>query len=201
MNKNVLLIFNAVLAVATIILFVLVLSNRNTQPKVENLRTNDSLVSVHLPVAYVNIDSLLMNYQFAQEANERLMKMEETARATITARVRTLQNDMNEFQRKLDNNAFLSRERAEREHASLMQRQQQLQELEANETQKLFAEQQRINEQLRDTITNFLAEFNARENYEIIFSNTGNDNILHAKSKYDSTREIIDELNARFSRR
>jgi len=200
--KNVLLIINAVLAVAVIILFVLVLGgNKSEQPKGETIRVTDSVPLLRLPVAYVNIDSLLLNYQFAQEANEALIRREENARLRLNTQARQLQSEVNEFQRKLENQAFLSRERAEREQTRLMQQQQSLQELEARLMQELFTEQQRVNEQLRDTITNFLAEFNEIKQYEIIFSNTGHDNILHAHKSYDITREVIDELNRRFSRR
>jgi len=200
--KNLLLIFNAVLAIAVIILFVLVLGGRkDIQPHTEVFRAHDTIGSVQLPVAFVNIDSLLINYQFAREANEMLMRKEESARLRLNTGARQLQEAANDFQRRLDANAFLSRERAEREHANLMQQQQNLQDLEAQLMQELFTEQQRVNEQLRDTITNFMAEFNERRNFEIIFSNTGNDNILHAKKKYDVTREVIDELNARFATR
>ena len=200
--KNVQLIFNAVLAVAVILLFVLVLGSRQeTQPQTDAFRANDTIVDIHLPLAFVNIDSLLLNYQFARESSEKLMRMEEDARASVNTRIRQLETAANDFQRRLDAGAFLSRERAEREHENLMRQQQNLQQYEARRAQELFAEQQRINEQLRDTITSFLAEFNERRNFEIIFSNTGNDNILHAKKKYDVTREVIDELNARFAGR
>ena len=203
MKNNVLLIINAVLVLAVIILFALVLGGNNKceQPKGETFRMNDSLPSMRLPLAYVNIDSLLMNYQFAKDANEDLMKKQESARLRLTTQARQLQNEVNEFNRKLENQAFLSRERAEREGERLMQKEQELQALEARLTQELFAEQQRVNEQLRDTITNFLAEYNEIKKYEIIFSNTGHENILHADPRYDITREIIDELNRRFSRR
>lgn len=200
--KNVLLIINAILVVAVIILFVLVLGgNQYTQPQREIVRMNDSVPVLRLPVAYVNIDSLLLGYQFAQEANEALIRREESARLRVNTQARQLQNEVNEFQRKLENQAFLSRERAEREQTRLMQQQQSLQELEARLMQELFAEQQRVNEQLRDTITNFLAEFNEIRQFEIIFSNTGHDNILYAHRSYDITREVIDELNRRFARR
>lgn len=196
--KNVSLIINAVLAVAVIILFVLVLGGKGQQPKEDTFILNDSLHSITLPFAYINIDSLLLNYQFARDANETLIKKEEDSRLTFNAKARQLQNEVNEFQRKLENNAFLSRERAEREQTRLLEKQQELQQLEAKLTQELYVEQQKINEQLRDTITSFLAEYNKTKTYEIIFSNTANDNILHADKKYDITPDIIEILNKRF---
>ncbi len=200
--KNVLLIINGILVVAVIVLFILVLGNRKNQVhSEETFVRNDSLLSLTLPVAYVNIDSLLLNYQLAKEANETLIKKEENSRLTFNTKARELQNEVNEFQRKLENNAFLSRERAEREQTRLMQKQQDLQELETKLAQELFTEQQRVNEQLRDTITNFLEDYNRSKNFEIIFSNTANDNILHAHRKYDVTQEVIDILNRRYVKR
>jgi len=195
--KNVSLIINAVLAVAVIILFVLVLGNKNQQPCKEALELNNPLFSEALPIAYINIDSLLLNYQLAKEANESLIKKEEDSRLTLNTKARQLQSEANEFQRKLDNHAFLSRERAESEQTRLLQKQQELQELEAKLTQELYIQQQKVNEQLRDTITHFLEQYN-KNKYEIIFSNTGNDNILHSNKKHDITREVIDILNKRF---
>ena len=195
--KNVSLIMNAVLAVAVVILFVLVLGNKNQQPNKEASVLNDSLFSATLPIAYINIDSLLLNYQFAKDANEVLIKKEEDSRLTLNTKARQLQSEANEFQRKLDNHAFLSRERAESEQTRLLQKQQELQELEAKLTQELYIEQQKVNERLRDTITLFLEQYN-KNKYEIIFSNTGNDNIMHSSKKYDITREVVDLLNKRF---
>jgi len=199
--KNVSLIINAVLTVAVVVLFVLVLGNKGQQSKEQLSMQNDSLQSITLPFAYINIDSLLLNYQFAKDANETLIKKEENSRLTFNTKARQLQNEANEFQRKLENNAFLSRERAESEQKRLLQKQQELQELDAKLTQDLYVEQQKINEQLRDTITKFLAEYNKSKKFEIIFSNTANDNILHADKEYDITPEVISILNQRFAKK
>ena len=150
-----------------------------------------------MPIAYINVDSLLLNYQFAKDANEILIRQEEDSRLTFNTKARQLQEEVADFQKKLENNAFLSRERAEREQSRLMQKQQELQELEAKLSQELFTKQQEVNTQLRDTITHFLNEFNKNQKYELIISNTANDNVLHAKAKYDITREVIDALNQR----
>jgi outer membrane protein len=82
---------------------------------------------------------LLLKYQFAKDANESLIKKQEDSRLTINSRARELQGEMNEFQRKLENNAFLSRERAEQEHTRLLKKQQELQNLDGQLTQQLIA--------------------------------------------------------------
>ena len=111
--KNLSLILNVVLTVAVIVLFVKVFSPNSATGAKNTVYSNDSVSVGRLPIAYVNIDSLLLNYQFAMDANESLIKKQEDSRLNINSKARKLQNEMTEFQRKLENNAFLSRERAE----------------------------------------------------------------------------------------
>jgi outer membrane protein len=150
-----------------------------------------------MPIAYLNIDSLLVNYVFAQDASERLMKKQEDARLKLNSKARTLQSEMADFQRKLENNAFLSRERAEKEQQRLVNKQQELQELEAKLTEEIMLENQKLNMQLADTVTNFLQEFNADGRYHVILSNSAKDNVLMAAEQYDITSQVIEALNAR----
>ncbi len=197
--KNVLLVTNAILCVAVIVLFYLVLGDKSHKPTDNELVTNsDSLCCATLPIAYVNVDSLLSNYQFYKDVTELLTRQEEDARLTFNTKARQLQEEMNDFQRKLENNVFLSRERAESEQVRLLQKQQELQELDTKLSQELFAKQQEVSRQLGDTITRFLEEFNKDQKYELIISNTANDNVLHAKSKYDITHAVADALNRRY---
>ncbi len=198
MNKTQIIV-DSVLAVAVIALFVI----HFTVPKQS---TSQEVVPVaqlsgdQLPVAYLNIDTLLTKYIFAQEAQEKLMSKQEDARAKLNARYRTLQNEMADFQRKLDNNAFLSRERAENEAQRLQKKQQELQELEAKLTDEILQENQKLNLQLRDTLDIFLKEYNEKAGFQIIFANTQSDNILLAQPAYDITAEIVFALNQRYKK-
>lgn len=190
--KKIQIVVNVVLVAAVAALFVIVYSGDTKEAP--TVTTESSEV---LPVAYLNLDSLLANYTFAQEANETLLKKQEDARLKLNTKARTLQNEMADFQRKLENNAFLSRERAEREQQRLLGKQQELQELEAKLTEDILIENQKLNAQLADTLSNFLAEFNADGRYHMILSNNAKDNILQAAPSYDITSEIITALNAR----
>lgn len=192
MNKVQILV-NVVLVAAVAALFVIVLGGKK--------KCDAPVVSVEqsevMPIAYLNVDSLLVNYTFAQEASDRLMSKQEDARLKLNTKARTLQNEMADFQRKLENNAFLSRERAEKEQQRLIKKQQELQELEAKLTEDIVLENQKLNMQLADTLNNFLKEFNADGRYHVILSNSAKDNVLMAAEQYDITTEVIDALNAR----
>ncbi|MBP8783466.1 MAG: OmpH family outer membrane protein, partial [Paludibacter sp.] len=170
--KNLSLILNAILAIAVIVLFVKVYSGDSASGSTKKVASNDSTSVAGMPIAYINVDSLLLNYQFAKDANESLIKRQEDSRLNINTKARQLQNEMAEFQRKLENNAFLSRDRAEQEQNRLMKRQQELQELDGQLSQQLMQTQQKMSEELRDTINSFLKEFNKDGKYQLILSNT-----------------------------
>lgn len=195
--KNLSLILNAVLAIAVVILFWLVLGTKSNPVTQQLIAGKGTITKGKLPIAYINVDSLLLHYQFAKDANESLIKRQEDSRLTINTRARQLQTEMGEFQRKLENNAFLSRERAEQEQLRLQKKQQELQELDGKLSQQLLQVQQKMSEELRDTINKFMKEYNKDNKYEIIISNTSNDNVLYAAKGYDITSEVTKLLNER----
>ncbi|MCQ2346471.1 MAG: OmpH family outer membrane protein [Paludibacteraceae bacterium] len=198
--KKIQLIVDVVLLAAVVALFVIVFTGKkkHCNASCEGGIAVDS--EAMMPLAYVNLDSILVNYAFAQDANEKLMSKQEDARLKMNTKMRTFEQEYADFQRKLENNAFLSRERAESEAARLQKKQQDLQELEAKLTQEILEENQKLNLQLADTLNTFLKEFNADGRYQVILSNQGKDNVLMAAEGYDITEEVIDGLNARYKK-
>ena len=195
MNKIQILV-NVVLVAAVAALFAIVLVNNKSSETPAVVAENSETI----PIAYLNVDSLLVNYTFAQEANEKLMKKQEDARLKMNTKLRTFQNEVADFQRKLENNAFLSRERAEKEQQRLAKKEQELQELEAKLTQDIMLENQKLNMQLADSLNTFLKIFNADGRYHIILSNSAKDNVLMASEQYDITSEVIEGMNARYKK-
>lgn len=194
MNK-ILIAVNVLLVAAVATLFGLVLSGKSTEP-VEDIVAETEL----LPIAYVNLDSVLVKYNFAVDANEQLMKKQEDARLKVNTKLRAFQNEVNDFQRKLQNNAFLSLERAEQAQKALAKKEQDIQQLEAKLTQDIMVENQKVNAQLADSLTNYLKIYNADGRYHIILSNAAKDNVLMASDQYDITDQVIEGLNARYKK-
>ena len=156
--------------------------------------------SCGMAIAYVNVDSLLTNYDFAKDLNEALIKKTEDARANFNSQAQNFERDYNEFQRKLQTNAFLNEQRAQSEATRLENKKNQLDQLNAKLQQELAQEQLDMNTRLNDTIQNFLKEYNAVKKYQFIFSNTLNDNILIAQPQYDITGEVLQMLNDRYAK-
>ena len=193
-------IVSGVLAVAVIVLFILQF-NSNSSSKEENGKNlsvllNDS--SISLPIAFVNVDSLLVNYNFAIDLNESLLRKEESTRATLNQRENQINSAAQEFERKLRNNAFLSQERAEQEQERIMKMNQEYQQLAERLSQEFMLEQQKLNIQMEDTIKVRIEEFNKTRNFEIIFSNISTSTLIYAKDKYDVTDEVVQFLNSKY---
>ncbi|MCR4664870.1 MAG: OmpH family outer membrane protein [Paludibacteraceae bacterium] len=193
-------ILNAVFAIAIAGLFVLVFVFRSGNKTSGETSAMPLAEGIQMPIAYLNVDSLLANYTFAQEAQEKLMTKQEDARLKLNQNARTLQNEMADFQKKYENNAFLSAERAQSEYQRLQKKQQDLEELENKLAQDIMMENQKLNIQLADSLTAFLKDFNADGRYQIIMSNNAKDNILMAADVYDITNEIVEGMNARYKK-
>ena len=73
-----------------------------------------------LKIAYVDIDTLLINYDFWNDLNEEMIRKEENVRATLNEKAKDLEADFAEFERKLNNNGFVTRERAESEQNRIL---------------------------------------------------------------------------------
>ncbi len=195
--KKVQIIVDAVLACGIIALFVL---HFTSKPCGKSHQTAEATVEEgNLPIAFVNLDSVLLNYTLAQEISEKLMKKQEDARLKLNTKARTFQKEYADFQRKLENNAFLSRERAESEANRLQKKQEELQALEAQLTEDIMRENQELNIRLADSLTACIEEFNKDGRFHLIMSNQGRDNIITAVDGYDVTEAIVTSLNNRYA--
>ena len=203
--KNINYVINGVLALAVLILFILHFTGKNnTILSSETAMTSSDGHTLAIPVAYINVDSLLENYLFSIDLNEILTRKSENVRAHLVQEARSFQSEVENFNYKLQNNAFATQQRAEQEQKRLQKKQEDLQALDEKQTQELYEENQRMNEQLRDTVMTHLKEFNKTKGYQIIYSNTSStlvSPILWAEDVYNITAEFTDYLNKKWTSR
>lgn len=146
-----------------------------------------------LKIAYVEVDSIMTQYQFCKDYSAILTKKGQNIEATIQQKGQALQNAANNFQQKLQQNAY-TREQAEAYQAGLQKQNADLQQLQQRLSAEFAQEQESFNKALHDSIANYLARYNKDKKYSIIFSKSG-DNLLYADKAYDITNEIIAGLN------
>jgi outer membrane protein len=200
MNK-ILLLAKATITLSAMML-VFVQCTGEKADKTDNIAYDTTGTKGKLPIAYINVDSVVANYQFAKDANEELIKGQEDSRMKINVRAKKLQEDAALFESKMKNNAFLSRERAEQEQNRILTQRKELEDLNQQLSGALMSKQQKFNEQLRDTINKFFKSYAPARHFQMILStNSMNDNVLYAVDGYDITKEVIQQLNARYKKR
>ena len=151
-----------------------------------------------LPIAVINVDTLLQSYDLNLEESDRLMRKGEDMRLDLNQRANSLQNEMIDFQKKLENQAFLSRERAEAEQRRLVKKEQDLNTLAQEKEQELMLEQQQLSIRLLDSINSAIRTLNADGKYHLVITTSAlNNNVLFAAPEYDITAEAIELLNER----
>jgi len=195
--KNTNYIISGILAIAVIILFILQFTDSKQDSKQNSNFSGDS-ISVYLPVAYVNIDSLLTNFNFYTQLISDYESKLSKQNSQLSQRYQKFQKDVTEFQQKVQNRAFLTPERMLQEETRLGRVQKDLEQATAQVEQELALEQRVIGQRLSDTLSVAMKKFNEPQKYQMIFTRTGNSNILYADDSYDITQEIIDFLNLNY---
>lgn len=178
--------------------FVLTFTQCNNTPQQPAVATQVACEGASsLKIAYVDIDTLLTNYNLWKDLNEDIIRKEENVRVTLNEKAQDLQNDIEEFERKLNNNGFATRERAESEQSRILKKRQDLEELQERLSNELAIESNKNNVLFRDSINSFINQYNKQKGYNVILSRLG-DNILYIDAEMNITQEVIDGLNARY---
>ena len=173
-------------------------SCNNQSPKMDEqpVTTSDS-ISQGMRIAYVEVDSLMTQFEFAKEKSQELEKNSLNARNTLTQKGNKLQEAANNFQQKLQNNGFASREQAEAAQAALQRQQNDLAALQARLENELASKQQTFLQALQDSLNHFLEIYNKDKKYDMIVNKSA---ILFADKKHDITQEVINGLNKRYKK-
>ena len=150
-----------------------------------------------LRVAFVEVDSLMTQYQFCKDYSEVLANEYGNIQKELAGKQRTLEQNAAAMQKKYENNGFTTKEELERAQAGIARQQQDLAVLSDRLSGEFANSQAAYNEEMRDSIQAFLKDYNKKKKFDYILSK-GGDNMLYANPAYDITQEVIDGLNKRY---
>ena len=117
-------------------------------------------------------------------------------RANINERTKAFEKEVAEFQRKAENNAFLSPDRAQQESQRLANEERKLQEYAQKLELEALQSTQKMQIRVNDSIQNYIDEVLSSA-YDIVLTQVGT---LHVTKKMDITEEVIKGLNARYKK-
>lgn len=170
-------------------------SKNEEETTVETTQSGESTTG--LKIAYVELDTLMSQYQLYKDYSEVLTRKGNNIQKTLAQKQRALENHAAAVQKKYESNEFTTRDEVERAQASIQREQSDLAEL-ADRLQNEFAmEQARINEEARDSIQSFLKRYNKTKRYDYVLVKAG-DNLLIANPRYNITSDIVKGLNKRY---
>ena len=184
------------MALATLFLTTGCQKNQETDVETESGK-EASAPSSGIKIAYIEIDSLMSQYNFCKDYTLLMNKKGENIRATLAGKERALQAQAADLQKKYESNAFTTRDQLERAQMGLAKQQQDLQALNERLTAEFANEQGKYNIEMRDSIQAFLKQYNKTKKYDYIISKAG-DNLLVANAKYDITKDVVTGLNKRY---
>ncbi|GHV65507.1 membrane protein [Bacteroidia bacterium] len=202
MMKNYSIILQAVLFIAVIVLYILHFTYHLGTANEEKILEDGTLVpaAAASKVVYLNTDSLLSKYTLSIELNEAFLKKQEDRSTELNIKAKDIDRQANEYQKKLENNGFFTRERAEATRNDLLKKQYQLEQLRQEMTEKMMKEQSDLNKQLIENITNFLKEYNKGKGYDIILGTVMAGTVLYSETGFDITHEVIEKINEEYKK-
>ncbi len=195
--KNLSLILNAVLIVAVGVLFYLHFSTKGSAKPGPARTEGINLVQPDVPIVYVNIDTLLNNYEYFTDMQKDFTDKQSELEAELNNRSRQYEASAMDAQNKVQKGLVTRREAAELEQ-QLMAEQQSLLQYRDELTMQLQEEEQVSNRKLINAIMEYLKVYNEDQNYQFIFSNSFGDNVLLANEQLDITYIVLPGLNEQY---
>ena len=177
--------------------------DKKEAPKGTAIKTSNQVANSETSgntLAYVEVDSLLTQYEFCIKEKAALEAKSKQYEAQINAKMSQFQKASVDFQQKVQSGAFTSQAQGEAAQQRLIRLQQEGAKLQQDVQQRMLKAQEKFNKTLRDSVQSFLKDYNREKHYDMIISKQG-DNVLYANDKLDITKEVVDGLNKRFKNR
>ena len=161
----------------------------------DEVTEQEEVQSAGVKIAYVELDTLMNQYQLYKDYSEVLTRKGNNIQNTLAKKQRALAA----VQKKYESNGFTTRDELERAQSGIQREQQELAQLADRLNNEFNEEQARINTEARDSIQSFLKRYNKTKKYDYVMIKAG-DNLLIANPKYDITQDIVKGLNKRYKR-
>lgn len=159
---------------------------------------NDSTAVGACDIAFIDVDSILVNYKLSIELNDAIMKKYANMQSKLERDAKVLQKDIETFQDKVQKGIFVTAQRAEEEQQRLVMRQQEFERLQNEYSNQLAVEQQNMNAQLFEKISAYINKYNTPERYKFILTRTIGGSMWYANESFNITNDIIKGLNEEY---
>jgi outer membrane protein len=148
-------------------------------------------------IAYINIDTVIFNFDMFLDRRNDLMAKQKSAEAELTSKGTQYERGAKDYQEKV-NKGLVTRATAAQMEQSLVQQQQELVSLRDKLQSNLMEEEQVMNRQVLEYITQFLEENKTDYNYQYIFGKSFGSVVLYSDNSFDITQKVLDAINQKY---
>ncbi|NVO09404.1 MAG: OmpH family outer membrane protein [Bacteroidales bacterium] len=197
--KKITLVVNVIAAIAVVGL----LSNcksKNSETSTKNNSDNTSNVKLtnNFSAAWVNIDTLINNYDMYYDMQKELEESGHKLEAELNSKSRDFEKQAADFQDKAQK-GLETRSKLQQIQQDLAAKEQELYRLRDELRAQLNDEQQVKLRKIHQSITEYLAIYNKDKGYHLIFSSTFGGPLLYGHPSIDITKEVQKGLNEKYS--
>jgi outer membrane protein len=150
-------------------------------------------------IAYVNIDTLVRNYNLFIEKNEELIQKKNELEAELQIQSKSFENEVRDFQNNVSK-GLITRTKAQQVQQELGQKEQQLYAMRDNLAMQLSEEEQVMLRQIMNAVMEYLEEYNTQYNYKYIFSNSFGGLLLYTDNSLNITNDVLIGLNEAYEK-
>ncbi|MDO9681088.1 MAG: OmpH family outer membrane protein [Bacteroidales bacterium] len=191
--KNASIITNVILSVAVIVLFILHFTSKSSVSDSGSVTQGEMAAAGD--IVYVQIDSLVNQYDMFNDLKSELESKAQTIQSDLTKRSRTFENDVKDFQQKVQK-GLITRSQAETQQQQLAMREQELQNYANQKQVEMQEEEQVLYRRVFDALNSYLVKMNQEKGFAMIIStNSATNTILLGDSGLDITKMVVAGLN------
>ena len=159
-----------------------------------NAKGTDGSSNSGLKIAYVNGDTILLNYKEFRSQSAAMESKQKNAEEMLQSKGAALEQEFNAYQKKAQGGTMTGKEMQAQEKY-LSSKQDALLAERDKLAKEIMDETTVINDRLQKVLQDKLNEIKKREGYDFIFSYIHGGAILVADEKHDITEEVLRELN------
>ena len=192
-----------ILSLAAIVLLILmltgVLGGKKAEPAqpVETTVFDQPVGEEPSDVAYVDLDTLLLTYNYAIKLQEDLAMEQKKAEGTIQSRMKKFESMYNAYMEKARTGMFLSAASQQAQQSELEKEQAAIENLQTTLTNQLLEKQSAMNQEIYDSVINFVNLY-AEGRYKIILGNMGGVTVIYSQPGMNITNDVVAKLNQRY---
>jgi outer membrane protein len=207
MNKKILILLNAILFIAVIILYYLHFTSVQQAIEMKEVK-KDTIqpLKFEIPqnlgtsnnILFINADTLFAKYEYVKSMTKDLQARQASIEGKMNEKGQKFQQDYAEYQQKISTGA-VTEEQARLTEEDLLKRKNDLDQME-QQLNKLAEENQKNNLRVQKQVTDFFKEYSKEKgvSYVLAYTSSSLGSVMFANDSLDVTKQVIDALNTTY---